>query len=413
MIYKNQKFDGKNFETINKILNAEINQFNEYLNLIGSGSYPFRNVLKALGTPMSQNPAEGFPGKRYFPACNNLDELENLGKILAFKFFNIDYNLYDISLQPHSGTQANHIVFNSLYDKDNKVTIISMSTAEGGHVSHNIYPKKFFNLVNYTLDDDSNIDYQKLDKLCSTNKPALLIAGASSYPQEINYKKIFDICKKYNIRLLADISHTSIFVAASKHLSPFGYADYVTMTTNKGIRGPRGGIIFFKKKYNKEIYSSIFPLTQGSPKYNEILSKVVMFQELLNMDFNSYVDKVLSLSNIMIDFFKSKNCKIYTSGTSTHLVILDLSEEKFSGRLAEEKLLNVNILANRNLIPNDTKKSFETSGIRFGTICPAILNFSSNEMLEVCKIIYNSIFFNDYSGKDLIKNLLKSKSPMR
>lgn len=407
MFYEKTVFNGEEFGLINKIMENELNVFNDNLNLIGSGSYTFKNVLRALGTPMALNPAEGFPGKRYFPSCENLDELELVGNKLALDFFNSSLEEYKVSLQPHSGTQANHIIFNSLYQKDERRSIISMSSESGGHVSHNFYPATFFKLVNYQPDDNGDIDYDYIDKLCEENSPMLLIGGASSYPKEINYKRLASICKKYNILLLADISHTAVLIANGVHQTPFGYADFVTMTTNKGTRGPRGGIVFYKIAHQKKIERSIFPLTQGSPKYNEILSKVVMFMELERMDFKGYVNKIISFSKLMANYFISQGCKIYTNGTESHLVVLDLSECLFSGKEAENKLIKINILANRNMIPNDKRSPLETSGVRFGTVCPACLDMSEEHFIIIIKSIYDCLFYDDYSSGNIIKNILK------
>ncbi len=392
MLYDNFEIKGNNYEALNKIINNEIHLINNYVNMIGSGNYPFSNVLKALSSPLAINPAEGFPNKRFFPGCENLDELELYGNKLALEFFCADYLKYKVSLQPHSGTQANHIIFNSLYNKNEKNYILSMDSKSGGHVSHNFYPKKFFELINYSIDENEELDYDEIERLCEVHRPKLIIGGASSYPKQIDYARLSKIAQKYNARLLADISHTALYIANKNHISPFGFADYITMTTNKTIRGSRGGIVYYKAVYEKEIEPSIFPLTQGSPKYNEILSKIVMFQELQNINIGEYVTKILLLSKALADKFTMNGKKVYTNSTNTHIVLLDLTSETFSGKDGEEKLREIGILANRNSVPNDKRAANECSGIRFGTLALATLDIDLSDFNIIIDSIYDVLF---------------------
>lgn len=260
------------------------------------------------------------------------------------------------------------------------------------------------------MDNSESIDYDKIEKMCHLYKPVLIIGGASSYPQQINYIHLSKIAKKHNALLLADISHTALFIATGHHMSPFGYADFVTMTTNKTTRGARGGIVFYKKKFTKVIQQSIFPLTQGSPKYNEILSKIVMFLELENIGAESYANKILNLSSILADSLMKKGHKIYTNSSNSHLVVIDLRDTGISGLEAEKKLNKVNILANRNSIPNDKRSAFETSGIRLGTLSLATLDITLSDFKRIVDIIIDTIYNDNPIHQNEIISIMSNYS---
>ena len=275
-MYHLENFLGDKFEKIRSIIDNEYIQMNEYINLIGSANYAFPSVLEAMNTPFNLNPSEGNRGNRFFPLCDDIDALENMAEELLQELFHCED--YASNIEAYSGTQANQIVYQSVLKMND--TVIVMAPKAGGHVSHFHYLKTFCNIYTYSVNDLEEIDYDEIDQLCRNYRPKLLIAGTSSYPRNIDYKKISSICKRNNVLLLADISHTAIYIAANKHISPFGYADFVTFTTHKTTRGIRGGIVMCKKEFISKIDHATFPIVQGAPKFNEILAKTVMLAEL-------------------------------------------------------------------------------------------------------------------------------------
>lgn len=376
---------------------------NEYINLIGSANYAFPSVLEALNTPFNLNPSEGSRGNRFFPLCNDIDELENMSEEWLRILFKCSD--YDSNIEAYSGTQANQIVYQAILEKGDSVIV--MATNAGGHVSHLHYLKTFCNVYTYSVDESENIDYDKIETLCKTYSPKLLIAGTSSYPRAIDYKKMSEICQKYSVLLLADISHTAIYIVAQKHISPFGYADFVTFTTHKTTRGIRGGIVMCRKEYISKINRATFPVVQGAPKFNEILAKTIMLAELNSMNIHEYVNRILKISRIFVDEFMAQGLKLYTNGSDSHLVVIDLRESSLSGKEVEDLLLRQHILVNRNQLPNDKRKANITSGIRLGILTLATLNFSNDDCNQLAELIASTIkqrrIINTTFAKDIIK----------
>lgn len=376
---------------------------NEYINLIGSANYAFPSVLEALNTPFNLNPSEGSRGNRFFPLCNDIDELENMAEEWLRILFKCSD--YDSNIEAYSGTQANQIVYQAILEKGDSVIV--MATNAGGHVSHLHYLKTFCNVYTYSVDESENIDYDKIETLCKTYSPKLLIAGTSSYPRAIDYKKMSEICQKYSVLLLADISHTAIYIVAQKHISPFGYADFVTFTTHKTTRGIRGGIVMCRKEYISKINRATFPIVQGAPKFNEILAKTIMLAELNSMNIHEYVNRILKISRIFVDEFMAQGLKLYTNGSDSHLVVIDLRESSLSGKEVEDLLLRQHILVNRNQLPNDKRKANITSGIRLGILTLATLNFSNDDCNQLAELIASTIkqrrIINTTFAKDIIK----------
>lgn len=376
---------------------------NEYINLIGSANYAFPSVLEALNTPFNLNPSEGSRGNRFFPLCNDIDELENMAEEWLRILFKCSD--YDSNIEAYSGTQANQIVYQAILEKGDSVIV--MATNAGGHVSHLHYLKTFCNVYTYSVDESENIDYDKIETLCKTYSPKLLIAGTSSYPRAIDYKKMSEICQKYSVLLLADISHTAIYIVAQKHISPFGYADFVTFTTHKTTRGIRGGIVMCRKEYISKINRATFPIVQGAPKFNEILAKTIMLAELNSMNIHEYVNRILKISRIFVDEFMAQGLKLYTNGSDSHLVVIDLRESSLSGKEVEDLLLRQHILVNRNQLPNDKRKANITSGIRLGILTLATLNFSNGDCNQLAELIASTIkqrrIINTTFAKDIIK----------
>ena len=401
-MYHLSNYLGAGNKKIRYIIENEYNQMNNYINLIGSANYAFPSVLEAMNTPFNLNPSEGSRNNRYFPLCDGIDELEEL----AEKSLNELFGCYDYysNIEAYSGTQANQIVYQAILNNGDNVLV--MDPKSGGHVSHYYYLKRFCNVFSYSVSQNESIDYDNIDSLCRSIKPKLLIAGTSSYPRQIDYSKLYSICKIYNVLLLADISHTAIYVATKNHISPFGYADFVTFTTHKTTRGIRGGIIMCKKEYMKHINHSTFPIVQGAPKFNEILAKTIMLSELNSMDLNAYVDKIFKVSKAFVEIFKEHNLKLYTDGSDSHLVLVDLRKMDFSGKYYEELLLKQHILVNRNQLPNDQRKAIYSSGLRIGVLTLATLNVPKTEYEQIASLIAETITQNRVIDNNLAKSII-------
>lgn len=402
-MYHLRNFLDDKFEKIRSIIDNEYNQMNEYINLIGSANYAFPSVLEAMNTPFNLNPSEGSRRNRFFPLCDDIDELENMAEELLQNLFQCDG--YASNIEAYSGTQANQIVYQAILQKND--TVIVMEPNAGGHVSHLHYLKTFCNIYTYSVNELEEIDYEGINELCKKHSPKLLIAGTSSYPRNIDYKKISEICQRYNALLLADISHTAIYIAAKKHPSPFGYADFVTFTTHKTTRGIRGGIVMCKKEFISKINRATFPIVQGAPKFNEVLAKTIMLAELTSIDITEYTNRILKISQAFVDVFREQGLKLYTNGSDSHLVVIDLRNSSLSGKEGEDLLLKQHILVNRNQLPNDTRNTNITSGIRIGILTLATLNMPEFEYNQIAALIASTIsqkrIINSTLASDIIK----------
>lgn len=386
-MYHLKNFLGNKFERVRSIINNEYSQMNEYVNLIGSANYAFPSVLEAMNTPFNLNPSEGSRGNRYFPLCDGIDSLETIAEELLIKLFHC--NGYASNIEAYSGTQANQIVYQAIL-RPNDVVVI-MEPNAGGHVSHYHYLNTFCNIYTYSVNAREEIDYEAIEILCKKNKPRLLIAGASSYPRNIDYVKLSEICRRYGTLLLADISHTAIYIAANRHTSPFGYADFVTFTTHKTTRGIRGGIVMCKEDYISKVNRATFPIVQGAPKFNEILAKTIMLHELDLMNIDEYVDRIIKIANSFVCIFQKNDLKLYTNGSDSHLILIDLRDTPFTGKDAEELLLEQHILVNRNQLPNDKRSASIASGIRIGILTLATLNMPEKEYNQLASLIASTI----------------------
>lgn len=386
-MYHLRNFLDDKFERLRSIIDNEYSQMNEYVNLIGSANYAFPSVLEAMNTPFNLNPSEGNRGNRYFPLCDDIDALENMAEEWLQKLFHCSG--YTSNIEAYSGTQANQIVYQAVLKPND--TVIVMAPDAGGHVSHYHYLKTFCSIYTYSVNETEEINYEEIETLCRNSNPRLLIAGTSSYPRNIDYIKLAKICQKYNTLLLADISHTAIYIAANRHVSPFGYADFVTFTTHKTTRGIRGGIVMCKEEFSSKINRATFPLVQGAPKFNEVLAKTIMLAELDLIDINEYVDRILKISNSFVKIFKEQDLKLYTNGSDSHLILIDLRESSFTGKEAEEMLLKQHILVNRNQLPNDRRSANITSGIRIGILTLATLNIPENEYNKIASLIASTV----------------------
>lgn len=403
-MYNLENFLGNKHARIASIIENEYKQMNTYINLIGSANYAFPSVLNALNTPFNLNPSEGSRGKRYFPQCNDIDELETLAEEILHDIFGCPN--YYCNIEPYSGTQANQIVYQAILKPNDNVIV--MSPDAGGHVSHYHYLKTFCNVVFYSVTADENIDLIQIEELCKQYHPNLLIAGASSYPKSIPYSRIYSICQKYDTLLLADISHTAIYIAAQNHESPFGYADFITFTTHKTTRGIRGGIVMSKAQYRSCIEHAVFPVVQGAPKFNEILAKTVMLSELASMNIKKYVEDILKISNTFTSILMDKGIKMYTNGTDTHLIMVDLRKSQITGKDCEDLLFRQHILVNRNQLPNDNKPPSITSGIRIGVLTLATINMLESEYTQIAELIADTIKGKCIIDKNLARDIIQS-----
>ena len=369
-----EKSDNELYESVK---NEFIRQQN-HIELIASENIVSKAVLEAQGSVLTNKYAEGYPGKRYYGGCEHVDISEKLAIERAKKLFNCSF----ANVQPHSGAQANGAVYLALIKPGD--TILGMSLNSGGHLTHGAKPAqsgKWFNAIHYDVDKNTGlIDYDNVEKLALENKPKLIIAGGSAYSRIIDFKKFREICDKVGAYLLVDMAHFSGLVAGGAYPNPTKYADVVTSTTHKVLRGPRGGIILTnKEELIKKFNSAIFPGLQGGPLMHVIAAKAVCFKEALSNDFNKYVKDVINNAKVLANKLEKNGFKIFSGGTDTHLMLLDLRDFNITGKDAEASLVKSNITCNKNGIPFDTQSPMITSGIRLGTPACTTRGFGPKE----------------------------------
>jgi glycine hydroxymethyltransferase len=384
-------------ELFNSIKDEYIRQQN-HIELIASENIVSKAVLEAQGSVLTNKYAEGYPGKRYYGGCEHVDESENLAIERAKRLFDCKF----ANVQPHSGAQANGAVYLALIKPGD--TILGMSLNSGGHLTHGAKPAqsgKWFNAVHYDVNKETGlIDYDMVEKLALENKPKIIIAGGSAYSRVIDFKKFRDICDKVEAYLLVDMAHFSGLVAGGAYPNPTKFADVVTSTTHKVLRGPRGGIILTNNEdLIKKFNSAIFPGLQGGPLMHVIAAKAVSFKEALSDDFKIYTKNVIANAKILSESLTDKGFKIFSGGTDTHLMLLDLRSFKVTGKDAQASLGRANITCNKNGIPFDTESPFITSGIRLGTPACTTRGFGEQEFKLIAELIYK-----------VIKNLSENKT---
>ena len=372
-------------ELYNSVKN-EFSRQQNHIELIASENIVSKAVLEAQGSVLTNKYAEGYPGKRYYGGCEHVDKSESLAIERAKKLFNCNF----ANVQPHSGAQANGAVYLALIKPGD--TILGMSLNSGGHLTHGAKPAqsgKWFNAIHYDVDKKTGlIDYENVEKLALENKPKLIIAGGSAYSRVIDFKKLRNICDKVNAYLLVDMAHFSGLVAGGVYPNPTKYADAVTSTTHKVLRGPRGGIILTNKEdLIKKFNSAIFPGLQGGPLMHVIAAKAVCFKEALSDEFKDYSKNVIDNAKILSEKLIKNGFKIFSGGTDTHLMLVDLRDFNVTGKDAEASLVRSNITCNKNGIPFDTQSPMITSGIRLGTPACTTRGFSSNEFSYVADLI--------------------------
>jgi len=376
---------------IYEIMRHEIERQRNKLNLIASENYASRAVLQAMGSVMTNKYAEGYPGKRYYGGCEFVDAAENLAIERAKKLFKAEH----VNVQPHSGSQANMAVYLALLKCGD--TIMSMDLSHGGHLSHGSpvnFSGKLFNIVPYGVSKETKtIDYDTLAELARKHRPKLIVCGASAYPREIDFKRFREIADEADALLLADIAHIAGLVVAGIHMDPVPYADFVTTTTHKTLRGPRGGMIMCRQEYAKDIDRTVFPGIQGGPLMHIIAAKAVAFKEAMNRDFNDYQKQIVKNAKTIASELASRGNEIVSGGTDNHLMLIDLTPADITGKDAEARLGEAGIILNKNTIPFETKSPFITSGIRIGTPAATTRGMKEKEMVTVAWAI-NEILHN-------------------
>ena len=350
---------------IYNILDKEVDRQATTIELIASENFASKSVMDLSGSVFTNKYAEGYPGKRYYNGCEHMDEIEVLAVDELCKLFKCDY----ANVQPHCGANANTAVYQAFLNPGD--TILGMDLASGGHLSHGSPPNisgKVYSACSYGVKEDGYLDYDKIEWMTKEYRPKMIIAGASAYPRQINWEVFRKIADKYGALLLVDMAHYSGLIAGGAYQSPLAYADVVTSTTHKTLRGPRGGIILWNNpEYTRKINSAIFPGTQGGPLMNQIAAKAQCFIEANTPEFKDYAKQVVKNAKVMATVFKDKGIKCLTNGTDSHIILLDLSESKHSGRQAADLLEANGITVNKNGVPNDPRSFVETSGIRIGT----------------------------------------------
>lgn len=376
----------KNFDKeIYDAINAEISRQENKIELIASENFVSKRVMQAMGTPLTNKYAEGYPGKRYYGGCECVDIVENLAIERAKKLFGAEH----ANVQPHSGAQANLAVFFALLEPGD--TVLSMNLAHGGHLSHgspvNI-SGKYFNIVPYGVNEtDNTIDYEEIRQKAAETKPKLILAGASAYSRIIDFEKFAEIAKEVGAYFMVDMAHIAGLVAAGLHPNPVPCADVVTTTTHKTLRGPRGGLILCKEEYAKAINKAVFPGIQGGPLMHIIASKAVCFKEALSDEFKEYQKQIIKNAKVLSLALIEEGFKLVSGGTDNHLMLVDLTDMGVTGKDAEKMLDEVGITVNKNAIPFDTKSPFITSGLRIGTPAVTSRGFVEEDMKEIAKLI--------------------------
>lgn len=382
------------------------------IELIASENFVSLDVLKAQGSILTNKYAEGYPGKRYYGGCEFVDFIENIAIDNAKKLFGVRY----ANVQAHSGSSANMAVYRSLLKKGDKV--LSMSLDDGGHLTHGhdlSFSGMDYEFVHYGVEKETcQINYEKLRSLAMKVKPKLIVAGASSYPRKIDFAEFHDIARSCGAYLMVDMAHIAGLVAAGLHQNPCRYADVVTSTTHKTLRGPRGGLILTNnEQIIKRVNKTVFPGIQGGPLMHVIAAKAVCFAEAMTTDFIDYQKRVIKNAKILSDVLKMNNFKIVTNGTDNHLILIDVKKSaNLTGKEAEEILDSIGITCNKNMIPYDPTTPFITSGIRLGTAAATTRGFDEKDFVEVGKIIVACLTNYDNKKvtqdlKERVKNLCK------
>ena len=368
-------------------VNAEFARQRRNLELIASENIVSEAVMAAMGTVLTNKYAEGYPGKRYYGGCECVDVVENLSIERAKKLFGCDY----ANVQPHSGAQANMAVFIAMLKPGD--TVMGMNLDHGGHLTHGSpvnFSGMYFNIVPYGVNDEGYIDYDELEKKAMEAKPKLIVAGASAYCRTIDFKRFREIADRCGAYLMVDMAHIAGLVAAGLHPSPIPYADVVTTTTHKTLRGPRGGVILCKEEHAKKIDKAIFPGSQGGPLMHIITAKAVAFGEAMKPEFKTYQEQVLKNAKVLAESLMDAGFQLVSGGTDNHLMLVDLRPANITGKEMEKRLDQVNITVNKNTIPDDPQSPFVTSGIRVGVPAATSRGLREEDMKVIGQLIWKT-----------------------
>lgn len=408
-----------NFEKIRKtdkeiysLIEEELDRQEEGIELIASENFTSESVMEAMGSYLTNKYAEGYPEKRYYGGCEVVDKIEQIAIDRAKKLFGAEH----ANVQPHSGSQANMAVYFTVLNPGD--TVLGMDLSHGGHLTHGSkvnFSGKLFNFVSYGVNKETEmIDYEEVRKIALENKPKLIVAGASAYPRVLDFKKFKEIADEVNAYLMVDMAHIAGLVAAGIHQSPVPYADFVTTTTHKTLRGPRGGLILCKEKFAKDLNKNIFPGMQGGPLIHVIAGKAVCFKEALEPSFKEYAKNVVENCKVLGEELVKKGFKLVSNGTDNHLILVDLTNKNVTGKEVENLLDKIGITLNKNTVPNETRSPFVTSGVRIGTAAVTTKGYTTEDMKEIASII-NAAIENKDGGLEELKirvKKLSSKHPM-
>ena len=376
---------------IKEALDNEFKRQNDNVELIASENYVSTDILKLQGSIFTNKYAEGYPKKRYYGGCINVDTIENIAIEYACKLFKCKY----ANVQPHSGSSANMAVYRALLKPGD--TVLGMNLTDGGHLTHGSkvsFSGIDYNIVDYKVDSNTGlIDYDNVLEIALSNKPKMIIAGASAYSREINFKRFREIADKVGAYLMVDMAHIAGLVATGNHPSPIPYADVVTSTTHKTLRGPRGGLILTNDEdIIKKINKTIFPGIQGGPLMHVIAAKAECFYEALQDDFKEYINQVIKNTQVLVDVFKKNNIKIVSDGSDNHLLLLDVTSIGLTGKEAEEMLDEINITVNKNTIPGEKNSMNVASGVRIGTPAMTSRGFKEKEFEMIANIMVQCLY---------------------
>lgn len=398
-----KSIDPEIFNTIE----LEMNRQESKIELIASENFTSYAVMEAMGSPLTNKYAEGYPGKRYYGGCEYVDITENIARDRMCKLFGADH----ANVQPHSGSQANMGVYMAVLEPGDKV--LGMNLSHGGHLTHGSpvnFSGKLFKFVSYGVNQEGYIDYDELRRMAHEEKPKMIVSGASAYSRTIDFTRIREICDEIGAYMMVDMAHIAGLVAAGLHPSPVPYADFVTTTTHKTLRGPRGGAILCKEQFAKAIDKTIFPGIQGGPLMHIIAAKAVCFKEAMSNEFKNYQKKVIENAQTLANALIERGFNLVSGGTDNHLMLLDLRNKEITGKEAEHLLDEVGITVNKNTVPFETQSPFVTSGIRIGTPATTTRGFGKDEMIEIADIISWTIDnrHNDLTpAKDRVEALCK------
>ena len=372
-------------EQVYKVIQDELKRQRTKIELIASENFVSEAVMEAQGSVLTNKYAEGYPGRRYYGGCEHVDVVEDLARNRAKEIFGAEH----VNVQPHSGAQANMAVYFTVLEPGD--TVLGMNLSHGGHLTHGS-PVNFsgvlYNFVEYGVDQETQrINYEDVREKALKHKPKLIVAGASAYPREIEFKKFKEIADEVGALFMVDMAHIAGLVAAGLHPNPVPYADFVTTTTHKTLRGPRGGMILCKEEYAKKIDKSIFPGIQGGPLMHVIAAKAVALGEVLHDSFKDYAKNIIENASALAEALKEEGFDLVSGGTDNHLLLVDVRKVNLTGKVAEHVLDEVGITVNKNTIPFDTESPFVTSGIRIGTAAVTSRGFTQEDMKEIASII--------------------------